>query len=85
MTDSEIMQRQSNLVRQIQEALPEFVKACADDVEVVVLHQDSFAADYRDDEYLLLGMAVKYAGLCGKDVHVVGKYIQMGGERDSVH
>ena len=57
MTDSEIMQREAHLIREIQQKLPNFVKACADDVEVVVLHQDAFAADYRDDEYRLLGMA----------------------------
>ena len=85
MTDSEIMQHEANLVRTVQEKLPDFVKACADDVEVVVLHQDAFAADYQDDEYLLLGMAIKYAGLCGKEVQVVGKNRQTVGERGSVH
>lgn len=52
---------------------------------MVVPHQDAFAADYRDDEYMLLGVAVKYAGLCGKEVQVVGKNRQTVGERDSVH
>ena len=46
--------------------LPEFAKACADDTELVLLHQDAFAADYQEDEYKLLGMAIKYAGLRGK-------------------
>lgn len=85
MTDSGIMQREADLVRQIQENLPEFAKACAEDVEVVVLHQDAFAADYRDEEYRLLGMVIKYAGLCGKEVHVIGKNSQTGGEQGSVH
>ena len=31
----------------------------------IVLHQDAFAAGYDDDEYTLLGMAIKYAGLKG--------------------
>ena len=39
---------------------------------VMVLHQDSFAAGYHDDEYTLLGMAVKYAGLNGVEVKVIG-------------
>lgn len=39
----------------------------------MVLHQDAFGADYQDDEYLLLGMAVKYAGLHGVSVTVMGK------------
>jgi hypothetical protein len=85
MTTNEIMQRESNLVRRIQEKLPDFAKACASDVEVVVLHQDAFAADYRDDECLLLGMAIKYAGLCGKEVQVIGKNRQTVGEQGSVH
>ena len=38
----------------------------------MVLHQDSFAAGYHDDEYTLLGMAVKYAGLNGVEVKVIG-------------
>ena len=68
-----------------QKRLPNFVKECADDVEVVALHQDAFVADYRDDEYLLLGMAIKYAGLCGKEVQVIEKSRQTVGEQGSVH
>ena len=45
----------------VREKLPEFVKACADEREQLLLHQDAFAADYQDDEYMLLGMAIKYA------------------------
>src|ERR1700692_4519959 len=81
MTSSEIMQRESNLLRTIQEKLPDFVKACAAEVDVVVLHQDTFAADYQQDEYALLGMAIKYAGLCGKEVHVIGKNRQKVGRK----
>jgi hypothetical protein len=36
----------------------------------VLLHQDAFAADYQEDEYMLLGMAIKYAG---REVRVIGK------------
>ena len=39
----------------------------------VVLHQDAFAAGYDDDEYTLLGMAIKYAGLYRVTINVVGK------------
>jgi hypothetical protein len=31
------------------------------------------AADYQEDEYLLLGIAIKYAGLRGKEVQVIGR------------
>ena len=73
MTNDERMQRESSLIATIRTKLPDFAKACADDTELVSLHQDSFAADYQDDEYLLLGMAIKYAGLRGKEVRVIGQ------------
>jgi predicted amidohydrolase YtcJ len=34
--------------------------------------QDSFAADYQDDEYTLLGKAIKFAGLHGKELRIIG-------------
>ena len=73
MNNHERMQRVSNLVAIIRKKLPEFAKACADDTELVLIHQDAFAADYQEDEYALLGMAIKYAGLRGKEVRVIGK------------
>jgi hypothetical protein len=36
------------------------------------MHQDAFAASYHEDEYKLLGVAIKFAGLCGKHVQIVG-------------
>ena len=72
MTDDERMQRESSLIATIRKNLPDFVKACTDDMELVLLHQDAFAADYQEDEYVLLGMAIKYAGLRGKEVRVIG-------------
>jgi hypothetical protein len=67
MTNDERMQRESCLIATIRKNLPDFAKACADDTELVLLHQDAFAADYQEDEYALLGMAIKYAGLRGKE------------------
>jgi hypothetical protein len=60
--------------------LPEFAKGVAavagqakDAMECpILLHQDAFAAGYDDDEYTLLGMAVKYAGLHGVGIRIVG-------------
>jgi hypothetical protein len=52
--------------------LPDFVKSCGKDEDVIILHQDSFAADYQQDEYALLGMAIKFAGLHGKEVRIIG-------------
>jgi len=73
MTNEERMQREANLIATIRAKLPDFARMCADDTESVMLHQDSFAADYQDDEYALLGMASKYAGFRGMEVRVIGK------------
>jgi hypothetical protein len=73
MSDEERMQRESSLIATIRNQLPDFARMCASDVETVILHQDAFASDYQEDEYMLLGMAIKYAGLRGKEVHVIGK------------
>ena len=83
MNSDERMQRESSLIATIRKKLPEFAKACADDMELVV-HQDSFAADYQDDEYALLGMAIKYAGLRGKEVRVIGKNRGSFDEEESI-
>jgi hypothetical protein len=73
MTNDERMQRESNLIAIVRKKLPDFARMCADDSEHVLLHQDAFAADYQEDEYTLLGMAIKYAGLRGKEVRVIGR------------
>jgi hypothetical protein len=84
MTNDERMQRESSLIATIRKKLADFAKACADDTELVLLHQDSFAADYQEDEYKLLGMAIKYAGLRGKEVRVIGKNRNALGEEERV-
>jgi hypothetical protein len=73
MTNEERMQREANLIATIRAKLPDFARMCADDSELVMIHQDAFAADYQENEYMLLGMAIKYAGLRGKEVRVIGK------------
>lgn len=85
MTNEERMQRESNLIANIRKKLPDFARMCADDSELVMLHQDAFAADYQEDEYSLLGMAIKYAGLRGKEVRVIGKNRSSLGEEETVH
>jgi hypothetical protein len=84
MTNDERMQRESSLIATIRKKLPEFAKACADDTELVLLHQDASAADYQDGEYALLGMAIRYAGLRGKEVRVIGKNRSTLGEEDTI-
>ena len=38
----------------------------------------------QEDEYVLLGMAIKYAGLRGKEVRVIGKNRSTPGEEDKI-
>jgi hypothetical protein len=70
--DDEIRQRKASLLIEIRRLLPDFVKACSANEDAIILHQDSFAADYQEDEYTLLGKAIKFAGLHGKEVHIIG-------------
>jgi len=49
MTNDERMPARVRLIATIRTKLPAFAKACADDTELVLLHQDAFAADYQED------------------------------------
>ena len=73
MTLPELPRREANLIATIEAKLPEFAKACHErDIPTIILHQDAFAADYQEEEYRLLGMAIKFAGVYGRDVLVNG-------------
>lgn len=64
---TELAIREANLIAAIEKMLPGFARACrAHDAPVVIMHQDAFAADYQEEEYRLIGMAIKFAGICGK-------------------
>jgi hypothetical protein len=78
LSDAEVALREEKLRLTVEHYLPAFVKmverAMTDaSVTVVLMHQDAFAAGYDRDEYILLGMAVKYAGLFGVDITIGGK------------
>jgi hypothetical protein len=73
MSSEQRTARESSLTHTVQNSLPGFVEACDAEVDEVILHQGAFAADYQEDEYRLLGMAIKYAGLRKKNVHIVGE------------
>ena len=69
----ELPRREANLIAVIEAKLPEFAGACHEsDIPTIILHQDAFAADYQEDEYRLLGMAIKSAGVYGRDVLING-------------
>jgi hypothetical protein len=77
---SEEQERIAVLQATVENYLPGFAKGVADAVRqnggpetTVFLHQDAFAAGYDDDEYTLLGMAVKFAGLHGIGVTITGR------------
>jgi hypothetical protein len=74
MTDkNELARRESHLIAIVEQELPDFARMCRDPgAELVLMHQDAFAAAYHEDEYKLLGMAIKFAGLCGKRVQIIG-------------
>jgi hypothetical protein len=73
MPEEELEEKEVALAAEVEGLLPEFVNSCRDKADVVIIHQDAFAADYQDDEYALLGKAIKFAGLHGKEVRIVGK------------
>jgi hypothetical protein len=68
-----LARREADLISVIEAALPNFARACHEqDVPAIILHQDAFAADYQEEEYRLLGMAIKFAGIFGRDVLING-------------
>lgn len=70
-------QRKAKLIAAIETALSDFAKACrAQDTPVLLVHQDAFAAEYQEEEYRLFGMAIKSAGLCGKELRIMGTNLE---------
>lgn len=73
MPEEELMEKEAALAVEVERLLPDFANSCRDKADVVIIHQDAFAADYQDHEYVLLGKAIKFAGLGGKEVRIIGK------------
>jgi hypothetical protein len=67
MTDDERRIREATFKVQFERELPEFAQMRSSAVEVVILHQGAFAADYQESEFCLLGRVINYAGLLGKE------------------
>ena len=68
---AELIDRERRLIEEIQAELPGFVHACRADADFVVLNQDAFAPMLGSAELLLLGKAIKYAGLVSKEVRIM--------------
>jgi hypothetical protein len=73
MPEKELMEKEAALAAEVERLLPDFVNSCRDKADVVIIHEDAFAADYQDHEYALLGKAIKFAGVHGKEVRIIGK------------
>jgi hypothetical protein len=71
--DKELVEKEKALTAEIENLLPHFARSCRGSEDVVLIHQDSFAADYEDHEYTLFGKAIKFAGLHGKEVRIIGR------------
>ena len=70
----EFAQRESHLIAIVEQELPDFARMCRDSsAELVLMHQDAFAASLDEDEYKLLGMAIKFAGMHDKHVQIIPK------------
>jgi hypothetical protein len=70
--DQALLEKAKALTAEIEKLLPDFARTCRGSEDVVLIHQDSFAADYQEEEYTLFGKAIKFAGLHGKEVRVIG-------------
>lgn len=73
MTGIERQNREQDFRREFEQEFPGFVRCCRDELELIIIHQDAFAADYQETEFTNLGKAIKYAGLYGKEVRVIGR------------
>ena len=71
--------RVDTLMATVEHYIPDFARGVEEvatentEASLMIVHQDSFAANYDLDEYTLLGMAVKYAGCKGVELHIMGK------------
>lgn len=77
-TDEEQKSEVEILKATVEKYLPELCKALKEqegkkEKTTCMLHQDAFAAGYNIDEYTLLGMAIKYAGLFGVPILIHGE------------
>jgi len=66
-----VLDRERLLREEIARELPAFVQACDASGDVVLMSQDAFAPLLGSNELFLLGKAVKYAGLLGKEVRII--------------
>ena len=73
LRNEHVVEKEAALTAEIERLLPDFARSCRGSEDVVLIHQDSFAADYEEHEYTLFGKAIKFAGLHGKEVRIIGR------------
>lgn len=60
------------MIKIVEKELPDFVKMIKTSKdEMIIFGQDAFAADYQEQEFSLLGMAIKYAGLFDRKITII--------------
>lgn len=70
----EFARRESHLVAIVEQELPDFASMCRDsDADLVLMHQDAFATSLHENEYKLLGMAIKFAGMRNEHAQIIPK------------
>ena len=73
LRNEHVVEKEAALTLEIERLLPDFARSCRGSEDVILIHQDSFAADYEEHEYTLFGKAIKFAGLHGKEVRIIGR------------
>jgi hypothetical protein len=73
MTRAEYDGRFEELARFVRTKCKQFDELVNVEADVVLLHQDAFAADLDTEELLLLGSFIKVLGHMGKEVRIIGR------------
>lgn len=76
-TEQEMQVKREKLKATVEHYFPEVMKEVEkqkkEEKPVFMFHQDAFAGAYQYDEYTGLGMVIKYAGLFGVNLLIVGR------------
>jgi hypothetical protein len=52
--EERLKHKEANLFAEITRLLPDFAKSCRENKDTIIIHQDSFAADYQDEDLMLM-------------------------------
>lgn len=72
--DEILKKRLLHLVSEMESKFPKLKEAIdSNENDAIVFHQDTFAPDLNTIDFIAIGMVIKYIGLSGKTVQIVGK------------